>query len=250
MSQTSQNQAFEQRGLTRRQRRKLRKHGYTGKESNRTHVDSSNKTPLELVKDKKSACLVIPASKAAQELAQAQEKPSDAALDLRSSDCEEVTAVEEGAQSIPTSLIRSACKYEYLDHTADVQLHSWGSSLEEAFAQVTLAMFGYMTEMETVEVDPELTRTVTAKGHDMMSLLYNFMDEFLFVFCSEDMIFCDISVTQFDRKTFKMQAQGRGELFDLKKHPQGTEVKAITYSAMQIHEKDDGHSDIFVVIDI
>jgi len=52
-----------------------------------------------------------------------------------------------------------------------------------------------------------------------------------------------------------------GEVFDLSKHPQGTEVKAITYSNMQIHEaieprgsdtqkSQDGLYHLFVIIDI
>ena len=31
--------------------------------------------------------------------------------------------------------------YEYLDHTADIQIRSWGSTLVEAFEQSALGMF-------------------------------------------------------------------------------------------------------------
>ncbi|EHB12808.1 Protein archease [Heterocephalus glaber] len=42
-------------------------------------------------------------------------------------------------------------KYEYLDHTTDVQLHAWGETLEEAFEQCAMAMIAYMTDTGTVE---------------------------------------------------------------------------------------------------
>ena len=42
-----------------------------------------------------------------------------------------------------------------------------------------------------------------------------------------------------------------GEEFSLDKHPQGTEVKAITYSAMQIcYSEESRQHELFVIIDI
>jgi SHS2 domain-containing protein len=41
----------------------------------------------------------------------------------------------------------------------------------------------------------------------------------------------------------------RGETFALATHEQGTEVKAITYSAMQVTEKPND-AEIFVIVDI
>ncbi|XP_060114270.1 protein archease [Heteronotia binoei] len=138
-------------------------------------------------------------------------------------------------------------KYEYLDHTADVQLHAWGDTLEEAFEQCVMAMFGYMTDTETVE--PLDTVEVEAEGHDMMSLLFHFLDEWLYKFsANEFFIPREVKVLSIDRTSFRLRSIGWGEEFSLLKHPQGTEVKAITYSAMQIHE--DEKPEVFVIIDI
>lgn len=129
-------------------------------------------------------------------------------------------------------------QYEYLDHPADVQLHAWGESLQVAFEQVTMAMFGYMTDIQTVEIETQLD--VEVDGLDMNSLLYQFMDEFLFNFCAEPNFIPRVSrlnhnshlrshlflysqkikIIDFDKSNFRIRARGFGQTFNLKKHPQ------------------------------
>lgn len=139
-------------------------------------------------------------------------------------------------------------KYEYLDHTADVQLHAWGDDLKEAFEQCVMAMFGYMTEIEYVEMLN--TESIEAEGDDLESLLFHFLDEFLFVFSAEPFFIArKVVITAFDMENFRIKATGFGETFEIGKHPQGTEVKAITYSNMQIYDKE-GQHEVFVIIDI
>ena len=59
-------------------------------------------------------------------------------------------------------------KYEYLDHTADVQLHSWGDSLEEALENLVIALFCSMTQLSLVEAREEANGTaIEAQGYDM-----------------------------------------------------------------------------------
>ncbi|XP_029973490.1 protein archease [Salarias fasciatus] len=138
-------------------------------------------------------------------------------------------------------------KYEYLDHTADVQIHSWGDSLEEAYEQCAMGMFGYMTDTETVK--PLKTLEVESEGEDLESLLFHFLDDWLYNFSAEHFFIPrEVKVLNIDRVNFKIRSIGWGEKFCLSKHPQGTEVKAITYSAMQIHDKE--KPEIFAIVDI
>lgn len=142
-------------------------------------------------------------------------------------------------------------KYEYLDHTADVQLHSWGDTLQESFEQLAVSMFAYMTDIETVK----MTSTQEVEIHldaedDILNLVFKWLDEWLFLFSAEPFFIArKIVIDECDFEKGYIKATGYGEQFSLDKHPQGTEVKAITYSNMQVH-KDKPTHDIYVIIDI
>mmetsp|Transcript_50440 Transcript_50440/g.60796 ORF Transcript_50440/g.60796 Transcript_50440/m.60796 type:complete len:250 (-) Transcript_50440:145-894(-) len=144
-------------------------------------------------------------------------------------------------------------QYEYRDHTADVQLHSWGKDLSEALSWCAVAMFGYMTCIGDVDVNEkesdDFGKGVVARGQDLYSLIFAFLDEWLFNFHDTGFIAKEVVVTSIDLEGFCIKSVGRGECFDIDKHPQGTEVKAITYSNMKMIEEN-GRCDIWVIIDI
>jgi len=143
--------------------------------------------------------------------------------------------------------------FKYHDHTADIQFQSWGKDLSEAFQWVILAMFNYITDLLTVDIDDSLTHDFEVEGHDLHSLLYAFMDEFLYQFAADGITCKKCTILEFDRKNFKIKVKSEGEKFSPEsrggKHPQNAEIKAITYSNMQIHEKSD-RVDIYVIVDI
>ncbi len=109
------------------------------------------------------------------------------------------TTLEENL--VPTSMLdssRPVSGFEYLDHTADVQIHAWGRDLAEAFGQAAKAMFGYMTDLDLVQ--ESATHHVEARGHDAQSALYNFLDEWLFAFSAEPFFVpFKIDILEFER---------------------------------------------------
>lgn len=111
-------------------------------------------------------------------------------------------------------------------------------------------MFGYMTELDYVSV--ESCYELEAKGDDIEGLLFHFLDELLFLFSCEPFLVCKkLEITKFDLDNFEITCRCYGEPFELGKHPQGTEVKAITYSAMQVvQDVERNHYEVFVIIDI
>ena len=114
-------------------------------------------------------------------------------------------------------------------------------------------MFGYITSLESICINEaesdEYGYRIVAEGHDMRSLLYSFLDEWLFNFHDTNFVANAIRIEEIDLDSWRISSSGRGEVMDVRRHPQGTEVKAITYSGMRVEEKE-GRVDIYVVVDI
>lgn len=141
--------------------------------------------------------------------------------------------------------------YEFLDHTADVQIHAWGRDLKEAFEKAAIAMTAYITDISKIDIHTKVTISVEAE--DLSELLYRFLDEVLFLFNAEPFLLSKLveitSMNYSDEDGYMIEADCHGEAFSLGKHCQGTEIKAITYSAMKIRDESDCH-EVFFIVDI
>lgn len=143
--------------------------------------------------------------------------------------------------------------YEYLDHTADVQLHSWGKTLESALEELAIAMFGYMTKLSTIDINEDdsakFGSKIEAKGQDLQSMVFHYLQEWLCIFHESGFVAKQVTVQALDRNSFTVQSTGKGERVDWNRHAQGTEIKAVTYSSLQVVELD-SRCDIYVIVDI
>lgn len=128
--------------------------------------------------------------------------------------------------------------YEFKEHTADIQVKSWGKTLEEAFSQTAYGLMATISP-KLEKITPTTVKTLKIKAEDKEALLFDFLSEFLYIFDVEELIFNHIDVLKIERlnDAFELKAVLKGEKFDKQKHEIGTEVKAITYSFMLIEEK-------------
>lgn len=139
--------------------------------------------------------------------------------------------------------------YEYLEHTADLKIRSWGDTLEEAFSNTLYAIIDFMTDRETVVRRVE--KTIQLKACDLPALLYLWLEEFLFLMDSEFYIPNVVNKIEIDKlsKGYTLKATVSGDSNTNNRYTLDAGIKAVTYNEMTIEKKDD-KSVITTVLDI
>ncbi|KPV63833.1 MAG: hypothetical protein AOA66_0562 [Candidatus Bathyarchaeota archaeon BA2] len=128
-------------------------------------------------------------------------------------------------------------RFEFLEHTADVYIASYGESLEEAFENAALATFEVMTDLKKIK--PKVEETIELDAHDESALLYNWLEEFLIRFETTGNLYSRFKVLNIEETPsgLKLKAKAWGEPYDPEKHPSKVGIKAVTYHRMEIMKK-------------
>jgi SHS2 domain-containing protein len=133
-------------------------------------------------------------------------------------------------------------RYELLEHTADVMVRAKGGSLEECFANAAYALFDQMVDASRIEPKTEVAFEV--EGHDLESLLYNFLSEFLYLHDAKHLVLSEFDVRM---QGYRLLCRAKGEKVSPERHGIRHEVKAITYHMLSVRPEEPS---VTVIIDI
>lgn len=135
-------------------------------------------------------------------------------------------------------------KFKFLEHTADIKFKAFGKTLEEVFENSALAISNIMYKGKVKE---EKKLKIKVKGKDLENLLYNFLEEFLFLFDSKNFLLLGVKSIKIDEKNFTAEAEVSGD--DAKNYKIIIGIKAITYNEMFVKKAKDGWG-AQVVVDV
>lgn len=157
-------------------------------------------------------------------------------------------------------------KYDYFDVTADIGFYAYGNTLEEAYENAGLAMFNVITDIE--KVNKYESRDFEIVSEDLVSLLYDYLEELLFMQDTEFLFFSDFKIniekigdvnssdlnesseSSLDSlNNYKLICSAYGEEINWEIHEHRSEVKAVTFHKMCVKE-DNGLFKLRAILDL
>ncbi|MFX1251163.1 MAG: archease [Promethearchaeota archaeon] len=123
--------------------------------------------------------------------------------------------------------------FEHFDHRADIGIRGTGLTQAEAFENAGRALFAVMTDLEKVQPNKKIEIRIEATNKE--ELFYKWLSELIFLMNVENMLFSKFSV---EIKNNSLTGHAHGEPIDFNRHSLNIEVKAITYSQLEVKKSD------------
>jgi SHS2 domain-containing protein len=133
-------------------------------------------------------------------------------------------------------MVMLAGGYRFLDHMTDAFIEAYGTTLEEAFENAAKALCDTMIDLKTVRPKREII--LSAKGNDLYSLLFDWLDKVMLLLVADGIAMSQFSVKiKQHNNSYLLEGTARGEPLELDRHRYKVEVKAVTYHEMEIKQE-------------
>ena len=123
--------------------------------------------------------------------------------------------------------------YKFLSHTADVKVLVEAESLEKAFEDASKAL--KETVSGKIKIKELIEQEFEVSGKDKEALLYNFLEEFLFLLDAEDFLLSRVKKIKLDKDNKRLKVVATGD--KASDYGFSNDVKAITYNEMFVKEE-------------
>jgi SHS2 domain-containing protein len=131
-------------------------------------------------------------------------------------------------------------RFRYLDHITDAVIEAYGRTLAEAFENSAYGLVNTMFDLNQVSPNQEIK--IEAKGYDLESLLYDWLEKVLLTLLVENIIISVFKIKIYQQSddnnnkdnSYFLSCTAMGECLNLKKHHYKVEIKAVTYHEMEV----------------
>ena len=139
-------------------------------------------------------------------------------------------------------------RYEYLEHTGDIGIRAYGSTLEALFINAAQGLFEAIADLSTVDTITQTKIKVSAES--LEELMVAWLDELNFRHEIEEVFFREVEIRKISTAPYRLTAVAYGEPVDFAKHVVYTEVKSITYHQLIVEQTPDDRWMAQVIFDL
>lgn len=134
-------------------------------------------------------------------------------------------------------------RYRLIEHTADVGLIAYGSTLAEAFGNAAYGMFSIIAELGTVRETE--SRQLEVNDNDLEGLLFEWLNSLIYFFDVEMLLLKRFEISNLAEN--RLKAMCYGEKYNPSRHQLKTGVKSATYHMLKV---DRDKNEVQVIFDI
>ena len=135
--------------------------------------------------------------------------------------------------------------YELLEHPSDIGVLARGATREEALIAASGGIVSIL--VDPAGFNPIEERYFKATGIDEAAQIVNWLNEILFFFDTEGMVFAEFEIEAWTDT--EITGHAKGERLDIERHEFRTAVKAATYHQFKSHQTPRGW-EIQVFVDV